>query len=199
MKDKYVKDYVNEVHEKFPEFSKKDIKTILTYGWRSIYLTTLYGGDVLLKDDAVNKYLFYIGKLTFKAKKHYNYYKYKMVRKLRILHSIRKPEFTGYYYLPLTKRNIQEFKEQYSYNRKVYKFTRVHLYKLLDEIRYNKIEYELILKVHVGIDIGFKFFKEKYEARNFEYVSRRTDNGFEPIDNPKQCLHELFERNVNNI
>ena len=199
MKDTYVNDYVDEVNEKFPEFTKEDIKKILNFGWRSIYLLNVYGADTLLKDDSINKFLFYIGRLTFNSLRHYDYYKFKMVRKLRILYNRRKPEFDGYYYLPLTKRGLEEFKQQYKPNRKKYVFTRIHLYKMLDEIKYNKIEYELVLKVHIGIDIGFKFFKEKYETRGFEYIQRRTDNGFEPINNSKQYINELFERNIDHV
>ena len=31
---KSINDYVESVHEKFPELSEKDIKRILVYGWK---------------------------------------------------------------------------------------------------------------------------------------------------------------------
>jgi len=36
MQIKNVNDYVDLVHEKFPELSKEEIKRILVYGWKMI-------------------------------------------------------------------------------------------------------------------------------------------------------------------
>ena len=42
-------DYVDKVHEKFPDVPIKELQTIMRFGLRSFYLHNLYGGDVLLK------------------------------------------------------------------------------------------------------------------------------------------------------
>lgn len=191
-KNTYTKDYVDKVHEKFPEFSKKDILRIMDYGWRSLYQLNVYGGDTLIKDDNINKFLFYIGNLTYDSLKHYSYYKFRMVKKLRIL-SKKNYEFDGYYYLALTSRNVRELRDQFKVNKRKYKFTRLFLYKLFEEPRYNIVECEYLIRVHVGIDIGFKFFKTKYETTDIEYVWGRFDDGFKPINNPKQYFNKLFK------
>ena len=84
---KTTKDYYDEVSEAFPEVSKKDIERIMNYGWKSIYLHNVYGGDTILKDDSKNKFLFYIGNLTFDSLKHFQYYVKKMIVKIRVLYN----------------------------------------------------------------------------------------------------------------
>jgi len=36
MKITNINDYVDSVHEKFPELSREDVKRILVYGWKMI-------------------------------------------------------------------------------------------------------------------------------------------------------------------
>jgi hypothetical protein len=36
MKVKKINDYVDSVHEKFPELSRDEVKKILVYGWKMI-------------------------------------------------------------------------------------------------------------------------------------------------------------------
>nr|DAE51823.1 MAG TPA: hypothetical protein [Bacteriophage sp.]DAX06055.1 MAG TPA: hypothetical protein [Bacteriophage sp.] len=47
----------------------------------------VYGGDTILKDDSKNKFLFYIGNLTFDSLKHFQYYVKKMIVKIRVLYN----------------------------------------------------------------------------------------------------------------
>ena len=193
-----VSDYIDRVNEKYPEFYKSDIKKILNFGWKSIYLINVYGGDTLIKDNQTHKYLFYIGKLTFNTLKHIKYYKYKMITKLRILYNRRKPEFQKCYYFGLNKNNLALFLDQYKKKNKKYVLNDIFLYKMLDECKlYN--DYYLIFKVVIEEDLGFKIYKNKYETRNIELVYGRNDNGYESINNSKQYINELLKRNVYNI
>ena len=42
---KYVNDYYEELYKMFPEVPKSDIKRIVNYGWKQIYLINSYGCD----------------------------------------------------------------------------------------------------------------------------------------------------------
>ena len=55
--DKTVKDYLEEIQERFPNMHKDDISRIVKYGWRLLCLANLYGCDTLTKDDVNLKYL----------------------------------------------------------------------------------------------------------------------------------------------
>ena len=57
MQLKEIKDYYESLCEKFPDVPEKDIKRILNYGWKSLYLHNLYGGDTLITDDSLWCYI----------------------------------------------------------------------------------------------------------------------------------------------
>ena len=105
-------DYIDIVHEKFPLVPESDIKKILSFGLKSIYLHNMYGADTIIQDKAKNKYLFYIGKLTYDSLKHFYYYIKKMTIKIRILYNKRKIKWDGYYYFGLDEKQYNNYLSQ---------------------------------------------------------------------------------------
>ena len=60
MKITKINDYVDAVHEKFPELTREEVKRILVYGWKMIIQYVSAGNDVSI---ATNKeFLFIIKK-----------------------------------------------------------------------------------------------------------------------------------------
>ena len=55
MKEKEISDYYEKLYEKFPNVPKADIRRIVNYGWRLIYILTLSGIDIKLNNGS-NKY-----------------------------------------------------------------------------------------------------------------------------------------------
>ena len=185
MKVKTIKDYYNQVSDKFPEVPRKDIERILNYGWKSLYLHNVYGGDTLLKDDNINKYLFYIGNLTFDSVKHFKYYIKKMAIKLRVLYNRAKPEWDGYYYFGLTQRQYDNFLSQHNTRgrkRKKFKFGTIKLYKLLDECKLKEHLREYFFRVPYTLDVGFTMIKKDYETDKAEYLFYRKNEGFASLN-----------------
>ena len=68
MKLRTVNDYVDVIKDKFPMLSKEEVKKILTYCWKMIYLYNSQGNDVLIKNDDL---VFFIGKLTKNSLKNF--------------------------------------------------------------------------------------------------------------------------------
>lgn len=179
MKIKTISDYIDIVHEKFPEVPKEDIKRILSFGWKSIYLHNMYGGDTILKDDIINKYLFYIGDLTFNSLKHFHYYIKKMTVKLRVLFN-RAKVWDGYYYFGLTKNQYDNYLNQYNKKgrkKKKFKFGSVKLYKILEECKVQEYNKEYFFRVPF-IDVGFTILENDYETDKAEYLFYRECKGF---------------------
>ena len=75
-----VKDYYDYIKQQFPDVSTKDIKRILNYGFKQLYLLNSYGGDVIIKD---NDFWSYIGTLTNNSVKYFHYYKNKLKKQLK--------------------------------------------------------------------------------------------------------------------
>ena len=71
MQVKTIKDYYEEIYKRFPDVPKKDIQTILNFGWRSYYLHNSYGGDVVISD---NNFWCYSGYLKNDSIEHFQYY-----------------------------------------------------------------------------------------------------------------------------
>jgi hypothetical protein len=106
MQIKTVNDYIESIHEKFPEVQIQDIKRICTFGFKSLYLHNSYGGDTLIKD---NDLWCYIGNLTNNSLKHFNYYARKLAVKIRVLYKRKKIPWDGYYYFALTDNEYQKY------------------------------------------------------------------------------------------
>ena len=46
--DSTINDYIERIQQQFPYLQESDIKTIVNYGWRMLYLANLAGCDTLL-------------------------------------------------------------------------------------------------------------------------------------------------------
>jgi hypothetical protein len=100
MIQKTIQDYYEQIYDEYPSISKSDIKRILQYGWKSLYLHCSYGGDVLLNRLG---FWFYCGRLMNNSIKWFEYYKKKMIIKLRIMYKRKQIKWNGYYYFALSK------------------------------------------------------------------------------------------------
>ena len=107
---KEVKDYIPELQKKFPYLCKKDIKTIVDYGWRALYYYTLFGCDTLVTKQG---FWCYIGFLTKDSFKHFNYYIKKLCRKIKMIYRKNKgiKDWDGYYYIGLNEEEYTLFKK----------------------------------------------------------------------------------------
>ena len=135
MELKTINDYIESIHEKFPEVQIQDIKRICTFGFKSLYLHNSYGGDTLIKD---NDLWCYIGNLTNDSLKHFNYYARKLAVKIRVLYKRKKIPWDGYYYFALTDTEYQKYLDQKNSKgrpKKKFKFGDVYMYKIFEECK----------------------------------------------------------------
>ena len=51
MQVKTINDYFEEMYAKYPDVPKEDIRRIVTFGWKSLYLHNSYGGDTFIQDN----------------------------------------------------------------------------------------------------------------------------------------------------
>lgn len=187
---KTYKDYIPAIQEKFPYLSTHDIQTILTYGFRMLYLCNLAGCDTLIVSQ-INKFWFYIGELTRDSVKHFEYYRKKLYRKIKFIHRRIKPEWDGWYYTYITEEEYKEtMQPKRGRPRRNFSFKKKISYKSLDacRIRYNLAGY--IIKYKYPLDMGFSFYLEKLNCKDVEVVSRR--------DNPLKFEDVLTNNNKYN-
>jgi len=106
---KTVKDYYEDMYKKYPDVPKKDIRTILNYGWKAVYLHNSYGGDFITNTDGFSCY---IGMATRNSLAHFRHYLKKLKVKARIMYKRFCKEWDGYYYFSLTKNQWENYCSQ---------------------------------------------------------------------------------------
>lgn len=130
MKITKVNDYVDSVHEKFPELTREEVKRILVYGWKMILQYVRAGNDVSM---ITNKEFMFIGVIPSSSLTVFKNYCFKLSRRIAYMFKRTNSKWDGYYYFT---RSENQYKEYLSQNKKKYKiFKDVFLYKLLEEIR----------------------------------------------------------------
>ena len=181
MKIKYIEDYYDKVKEKYPELTERQISRILTYGFQSFYLHTLYGGDILSKSPYLTVYC---GKCFVDPSKFGWYRAIKKAIKLRVKYKRSKVSWDGYYYFGLTDEEFEYYKSQMKKSgrrRQKFHFKKITLYKLLDEALITK-RYNHIFKIKYPLNVGFLHIREDVITRNFDYILRRNKDGImEPV------------------
>lgn len=181
MIQKTIQDYYEAIATEYPEIPIQDIKRILQYGWKSLYLHNSYGGDVLLhrKD-----FWFYSGRLMNNSIKYFDYYAKKMKIKLRVLYKRKKIKWDGYYYFALTQKQYEDYLSQKNHRgrpRKIFNFGNIVLYKIYDEC--NIIEHGniAIFRVKVKYEKGFTIYEENFKTGDSELILLREPLKFEDI------------------
>lgn len=201
MQVKNIQDYYDRIFEKYPDIPKNDIKRILQYGWKSLYLHNSYGGDTCI---VRNGFFFYCGRLVKDSLKWFEYYKKKLVIKLRILYKRKKIQWDGYYYFARNYDQYQQYLNQKNKTgrpKKYFIFESVLLYKLFDECNISENGSVAIFRISMSADFGFTLFKSKlrtdkaqlylvreplkfqdilYSKYNFQFISDNIDKYHKP-------------------
>lgn len=178
---KTVQDYYEQISNEYPEIPIQDIKRILLYGFKSLYLTNSYGADVLINR---KDFWFYCGRLMNDSIKYFHYYKRKMITKLRIMYKRKHIQWDGYYYFALTKNQYEEYlgqKNKKGRPRKRFKFSKIILYKIYDECNLAESNRVAIFRVPWTIEKGLTMYKEELEVVSPELVLEREPLKFNDI------------------
>ena len=173
MQIKTINDYYENVRELWPRLPEKDIKRILNFGFKSLYLHNSYGGDTFIKD---NDFLCYIGYLRNNSVAHYHYYIKKLIIKLRVLHRRRRIPWDGYYYFALYEEQYQNYIKQKKARgrpRKWFEYGQIMLYKIKEECLVSQHNCKYIFRVPYKSEIGIKSFHKNYRSDCAELIETR--------------------------
>lgn len=166
---KYVDDYLPKLQEMFPTLSRKDLKRMVEYGWRMFYFYNLRGCDTVITSRK-NNYWMYCGNLTDDSVKHFNYYRNKLRKKLRVMYAKKKIQWDGYYYTSLTKEEYDNLTKKKGRPRKNYTFKNKTSFKILDEAKLYFQGPKYIIKYKYNTDMGYSFDKEVLKCTDVEVV-----------------------------
>ena len=116
--------------------------------------------------------------------KYFEYYKRKMIIKLRINHKRLEIPWDGYYYFGLNKTQYEEYLKQKNKRgrpKKYFKFGNVILYKYFDECNLRNSSAVAIFKISLHLDFGLSLYKPNFESDKAELILERNPLTFKDI------------------
>lgn len=179
--DKTIKDYYEVMFSKYPNIDQSDMRRILNFSWKSLYLHNSYGGDTFITD---NDIWCYIGHLKCDSIKHFLYYKKKLIVKLRVLYKRKKIPWDGYYYFALSQVQYNKFigpKQKRGRPKKKFTFQNIFLYQILDECKLQESSKQYIFRIPYIDTIKLKFFVPKLTTNKTELILTRDPLKFRDI------------------
>lgn len=174
---KRIEDYLDQIQELYPNVPKSDLKKILNFGWKSLYLHNSYGGDVVIKDQ---NFFAYFGRLMNNSLSWFAYYKKKLATKILILFKRHQKgcSFDGYYYFALTPPQLKDYYSQQKgrgRKRSYYTFKNIILYKCKEECIVREAEKPYLFRVRIVADIGWHIFKREFKTKYAEFITERSN------------------------
>lgn len=176
-----IESYYNSIYSLFPDVPEQDIKLILNFSWKSLYLHNSYGGDVLIKNDDL---WCYIGNLKKDPLRHFQYYIRKLITRLRVLYRRRKIEWDGYYYFALSEAAYQKYLEQKNKKgrpKRRFNFGQVFMYQILDECKIAECSSKYIFRIPYITKVNFKFYVPELITNQAELIITREPLKFKDI------------------
>lgn len=178
---KKVQDYYEKLFELYPDIPKKDIQKIMQFGLRSFLLHNNYGADVLLQSPTL---WLYCGKLMKDSIKYFEYYKLKMITKIRINYKRFEIPWDGYYYFGLHQNQYNEYLKQKNKKgrpKKHFKYGNVVLYKYFDECNLRNSGAVAIFKIPFQMYLGISLYKPNFKTDKAELILERNPLTFKDI------------------
>lgn len=179
--DKTIKDYYQILYSMFPSVPESDIRKILSFSWKSLYLHNSYGGDVIIKSLDI---WCYIGEIKRDSLQHFFYYIRKLTIKLRILYRRKKIEWNGYYYFALSDSQYEQYlkqKKKRGRPRKYFNFGSVYLYQIFDECKINEYYKKYIFRIPYISRLNTKYFVKELITDKAELIITRESLKFKDI------------------
>ena len=172
--------YYKQVHERFPNLSMSQIRSIITYGLRSFFGHTVIGGDVLIK---ANYFTGYCGKLFMKDETFKRYALIKRRIKCRIRYKRIMKYWDGRYYFGMTQKqydSIEYTKKNKKQKKKNLHFEKLYIFKSYEEC--SMFKYAYIFEIKRKDDMGFVKKLENVTIQRYNLIAKRNKDGkLEPV------------------
>lgn len=171
----YPDKYFSKVKEKFPELSEKQIKEILYYGTRMMFMMSYYGVDLKFQQ---RKFFVYIGEVMQSGDAYSKYRKARLSARLRVLHNRKKIPYSGKYYFTITKETYDKMPKK----KKCEKIPLDYVigFKIPEESMLQGGSY--LYEVDMPVEKGYKRTILTNEISHYKLIAIKDNNGnFIPV------------------
>jgi len=162
----YPDKYFNKIQEKFPELSEKQIREIVYYGIRALFIMSHYNVDIKCQQGT---FFAYFGELMRHEADYKKYRKLKLTARHRVLYSRAKVPYSGKYYFMLSK----EVHDKMPKNKKIDEWPLEFVigYKIREEAELQRGTY--LYEFDWPEDVGYsKKFNTK-DISHYKYIAKR--------------------------
>lgn len=160
-----VEKYYKYIKDRFPEVSDEDLKTILDFGFKSLYSKIRYNEDVFLSGNGVR---IIFGNVFGDQIKRFCYNVRKKQKKNRYKYRCERTEYDGYYYFSLTQNEHDKYISGEGTKNEVARLQKVVFYKILDDCTCEHRKY--VYRVIIPEDFGFDFYCKELTTRNHKLL-----------------------------
>lgn len=181
--DKYLKDYYNDMQLLFPTIPLTELKRILNFCWKSLYLHISYGGDVNILSTTKTIW-YYFGRITTNPMIMFHRYISKLALKIKILYKRKGIKWDGYYYFALGSNQYERYlaqKNKRGRPKKNFTFENIFLYRILDECKLRQYPCKYIFRIPLITSIRYTQFMRKMVTDKAELILVREPLKFRDL------------------
>lgn len=194
IKDITIKDFIDEVHLKFKELTKREVKNLLLHGFRRLHSAMKFGCAITINTTKFINCYAYIGELSMTPEKQIKDYSIRRDRKLRKIEGWKKTPYDKYYYIGLNPEGLKKWVEDNKKSRTLVRFNNVIVRKIEKELYY-KYKTVYVFRVKIPKFKGWSFWADELVSRDTTYLGKAYNNAFTPENKIwKELIKEYEER-----
>lgn len=176
----YPDKYFEKINEKFPELSEKQVRDIVYYGIRALFMMTYYNVDIKCQQ---RQFFAYFGEIMHGAEAYKKYRKIKLTAKYRVLYSREKKPFSGKYYFMLSKEMHDNMPKKKKGGE--WPIGAVKAYKIREEAELQEGTY--LYEFDWPEDVGYKKLIYTRLISHYKCIAKRDGyNKFTPVSTEKK-------------
>lgn len=192
IRDFTINDIIDEIHEKYSDFTKAELKKIIVHGFTRMHSSIKFGCAISISSKRYDC-LAYIGSLSLIPEKQIREYSIRRDRKLRKIDGWKKPVFDGYYYIGLNPTGFERWVEDNKTSRSIVRFSKVIPRRLQEELYY-KAKKVYVFRFKRDTFKGYAYWADELNIRNLEYLGESNEHKFTPSDKTWKELRKEYEK-----
>ena len=192
IEDFTLNDVLNDICLKFPNLTRKEIKDLVSLGYRRMHSAIINGCYMSFSTTKYSPIYVHIGEVTSDFHKQCNRYIFRLSKKYRILRRWKKENFDKKYYIGITQNNMDDFVLSNKVARTQLLIKRsMANYEMNVFSHFSRLTY--IFEFPMNKWKGDCFWIQNKKIKNIKYMGMFKDFKFYPSDKSLKDLIKFYE------